>query len=156
MEHAAGSRVRIGEQLAKLDVERNDLQVEAQRAADERAAAEEAMRRSREAMESLHVERAARDSELAVARGSRESLGRDLRTREHDLAGVKGRLKSLEELDAARAEYGEGARMILAESGRCGLASRLGRRLRRGRSAARARARRRPRRSAPVRRRPHA
>jgi len=116
MEHAAGSRARIGEQLAKLDVERNDLQVEARRAADERAAAEEALRRTREAMESLHVERATRDSELAVARASRDALGRDLRTREHDLAGVKGRLRSLEELDAARAEYGEGARMILAES----------------------------------------
>jgi chromosome segregation protein len=116
MEHAAASRARIGEQLAKLDVERQDLQVEAQRAAAERAAAEESLRRSRESMESLHVDRAARDSELAVARSSRDSLGRELRTREHDLAGVSARLKSLEELDAARAEYGEGARMILAES----------------------------------------
>ena len=117
LEHAAASRARIGEQLGKLDVERNDLQVEAQRAADERASAEDALRRARGAMESLHVDRAARESELAVARGSRDALGRDLRTREHELAGVMARLKSLEELDAARAEYGEGARMILAESG---------------------------------------
>jgi chromosome segregation protein len=116
MEHAAASRARIGAQLAKLDVERNDLQVEAQRAVDERAAAQDALRRSRGAMESLHVERAARESELAVARSRRETLGRDVRTREHELAGVVARLKSLEELDAARAEYGEGARMILAES----------------------------------------
>jgi chromosome segregation protein len=116
MEHAAASRARIGAQLAKLDVERNDLQVEAQRAVDERAAAQDALRRSRGAMESLHVERAARESELAVARSLRETLGRDVRTREHELAGVVARLKSLEELDAARAEYGEGARMILAES----------------------------------------
>src|SRR5688572_19537817 len=117
LEHAAAARARIGEQLGKLDVERNDLQVEAQRAADERAAAEDALRRARGAMESLHVDRAARDSELAVARASRETLGRDLRTREQEFAGVVARLKSLEELDAARAEYGEGARMILAESG---------------------------------------
>src|SRR6185295_5264931 len=55
--------------------------------------------------------------ELAVARTGRDALGRDLRTREHDLAGVQARLKSLEELDAARAEYGEGARVILADSG---------------------------------------
>ena len=116
MEHAAASRARIGEQLAKLDVERRDLEVEAQRASTERAAAEDSLRRSRDSMESLHVDRAARDSELAVARGSRESLGRDLRTREHELAGISARLTSLEELDAARAEYGEGARMILAES----------------------------------------
>ena len=95
MEHAAAARARIGEQLAKLDVERNDLAVEAQRAADERAAAEEALRRSREAMETLHVDRAARESELSVARSSREALGRDVRTREHELAGVVARLKSL-------------------------------------------------------------
>ncbi len=117
MEHAAGARVRIGEELAKLDVERNDLQVEAQRAADERGAAEDALRRARDAMDSLHVDRAARESELALERGSRETLEREMRTREHDLAGVRARLKSLEELDAARAEYGEGARVILAESG---------------------------------------
>ncbi|HEY3886039.1 MAG TPA: hypothetical protein VGL62_12565, partial [Vicinamibacterales bacterium] len=35
---------------------------------------------------------------------------------EHELARIAARLKSLEELDAARAEYGEGARVMLAES----------------------------------------
>jgi chromosome segregation protein len=117
MEHAAAARARIGEQLGKLDVERNDLAVELQRAAGERGAAEDALRRAREAMETLYVDRAARESELAVARSSREALGKDMRTREHELAGVVARLKSLEELDAARAEYGDGARIILAESG---------------------------------------
>src|SRR5262249_33456317 len=96
MEHAAGARVRIGEELAKLDVERNDLQVEAERAAGERAAAEDALGRAREAMDSLHVDRAARETELAAARGTRDALERDLRAREHDLAGVRARLKSLE------------------------------------------------------------
>ena len=124
LEHAAAARARIGEQLGKLDVERNDLSVELQRAADERAAAEEALRRARSAMDTLHVDRAARESELSVARSSRESLGRAVRTREHERAGVVARLKSLEELDAARAEYGDGARLILAESG--GAVSHLG------------------------------
>ena len=91
--------------------------MEAQRAAEDRAAAEESLRLARESMDSLHLDRAARESELSVARGSREALVRDIRTREHDLAGVNARLKSLEELDAARAEYGEGARMILADAG---------------------------------------
>src|SRR4029453_11050912 len=101
---------RIGEQLGKLDVERTDLAVELQRAADERGAAEGGLRRAREAMETLHVDRAARESELAVARSSREALGRDVRTREHELAGVVARLKSLVELDAARAEDGDRGR----------------------------------------------
>jgi chromosome segregation protein len=116
MEHAASARARIGEQLAKLDVERADLEHEAARAAEERTAAEDALRRAREAMEALRVERVARESELAVARASRESVWRDLGARERDLAGVSARLRSLEELDEARAEYGEGARAILAES----------------------------------------
>src|SRR5215831_5784554 len=102
MEHAASARARIGEQLGKLDVERNDLQVEAQRAAEDRAAAEEALRQARASMELLHLDRAARESELSAARTGREALVRDIRTREHDLAGVKARLQSLEELDAAR------------------------------------------------------
>ena len=156
MEHAAAARARIGEQLGKLDVERNDLAVEAQRAADERAAAEDALRRAREAMETLHVDRAARESELSVARSSREALGRDVRTREHELAGVVARLKSLEELDAARAEYGDGARIILAESGDAVPPPRIRRRLRRGRPGVRARRRRQPRRPASARRRAHA
>jgi chromosome segregation protein len=117
MEHAASSRGRIGEQLAKLDVERSDLEVEARRAAGDRAAAETALGRAREAMETLHVDRAARDSELAVARAGREALGSGIRTREREHAGVLARLQSLEELDAARAEYGEAARLILAEAG---------------------------------------
>ena len=63
------------------------------------------------------------------ARSRRESrsfsgLGRarppaiELRTREHDLAALLARLTSLEELDVARAHYGDGARTILAEAAR--------------------------------------
>jgi chromosome segregation protein len=124
MEHAAAAQARVAAQRGRLDLEHGDLDVEAQRAADERAVAEEALRRARETMERLHVDRMARESELAVARASRDALGRELRTREHDLAGIVARLKSLEELDAARAEYGEGARIVLAESN--GTVSQLG------------------------------
>ena len=117
MEHAAAARTRIGEHLSKLDIERADLATEARRAEEERITAEDALRRARAALETLHVDRVARESELGVARGRRDALGRELRSREHDLAGTVARLKSLEEIDAARAEYGEGARVVLAESG---------------------------------------
>ena len=40
----------------------------------------------------------------------------DLRARERDLAGLHARLASLEELAAARADYGDAARRVLAES----------------------------------------
>src|SRR5688572_22257707 len=112
MEHAAGARARISEQLHKLEVESNDLRVEADRASLEHAAAEESMTRSRDAMEALRVERATRESELAGARTDREGRTRDYRTREHELAGLIGRLRSLEELAAARAEYGDAARLV--------------------------------------------
>ena len=115
-EHAAAARSRIAEQIGKLAVESSDLRVEADRATQERTKAEEGLARAREAMEALRVDRAVRDSELAGARASRDESARELRTREHDLAGFLARLKSLEELAAARAEYGDAARMVLAEA----------------------------------------
>ncbi|HJR61982.1 MAG TPA: chromosome segregation protein SMC [Vicinamibacterales bacterium] len=116
VEHAASARARITEQLNKLEVESADLRVEADRAARERASAETAMSRARQAMDALRVDRGMRDSELAGARAEREDRAREYRTREHELAGLLGRLKSLEELAAARAEYGDAARLVLAES----------------------------------------
>ncbi len=116
MEHAAGARARIGEQLHKLEVESADLRVEADRASLEHAAADEAMTRAQDAMDALRLERATRESELAGARTDREIRTRDYRTREHELAGLLGRLDSLEELADARAEYGDAARLVLAES----------------------------------------
>jgi chromosome segregation protein len=116
VDHAAAARSRIGEQVAKLDVEAQDLRIEADRAAQDRAAAEAGLQRAREAMESLRVERAARETELSNARATRESRRNEFRTAEQENAGVAARLRSLEELDAARAEYGDGARVVLAES----------------------------------------
>jgi chromosome segregation protein len=116
MEHAAAARSRIGEQIAKLEVEAQDLRLEAERVAQERAQADGGLQRAREAVEGLRVERAARESELAGARATREARAADCRTGEHQLAALAARLGSLEELDAARAEYGDGARLVLADA----------------------------------------
>lgn len=116
MEHAAGARARIGEQLNKLEIEDADLRVEADRASKELAAADESMVRARAAIDSLRLDRASRESELVGARAEREVRTRDYRTREHELAGLLGRLASLEELAVARAQYGDAARLVLAES----------------------------------------
>jgi chromosome segregation protein len=117
MEHAVAARARFAEQIAKLDGESHDFAIEAARAGDERAAVEDAMGRAREAIDGLRLDRAARESELSAARTERDARASELRAAEHDLAGVRARLGSLEELDAARAEYGDGARLVLAESG---------------------------------------
>ncbi len=116
MEHAAAARTRMAEQISRLDSERADLNVEIDRASAERSEAEAAMRRAVESMEGLRLDRAARESELAGARGDRDARLTELRSRERDLAGIQARLLSLEELAAARAEYGDGARRVLAES----------------------------------------
>jgi chromosome segregation protein len=116
MEHAGAAKGRIREQLAKLEVEEADLRVEASRAEQDRLAAEDAMARAHEALETLRIDRGSRESELTGARSDREARGAELRGLENSLAGVTARLQSLEELDAARAEYGEGARLILAET----------------------------------------
>jgi chromosome segregation protein len=116
MEHAAAARTRMVEQIGKLEVENQDLRVEVDRAAQDRETADASMRRAREAMEALRVDRAAKESALAGDRADRDGREREFRARERDLAGVIARLESLEELDAARAEYGDGARLVLAES----------------------------------------
>ena len=116
MEHAAAARARMAEQIAGLEAEDHDLGLDAERAASERTAASEGLDRARAAMEDLRGARAARESELAGARAERDVRGQELRTVEHDLAGLRARLRSLEELEAARQQYGDGARTILAES----------------------------------------
>jgi chromosome segregation protein len=116
LEHTTSARTRIGEQLAKLEVETNDLNVEIDRAMRERAAAVDALVRARESIEALTVERAARETELAGARAERDARASECRAHEQELASIRARLNSLEELDAGRAHYGDGARLVLAEA----------------------------------------
>ncbi len=116
MDHAGAARARIGEQIGKLDVESHDLRVEAERAHQERTLAEAGLQAAREAMDGLRLDRTAREAELAGARKAREARGHEFRAGEQQVAAMTARLGSLEELDAARAEYGDGARLVLAES----------------------------------------
>jgi len=120
LEHAVAARARMAEQISGLEVEDHDLEVEAQRAAAERGAASDALERAASAMDALKLDRAARESELVGARMDREARAHELRSREHDLAALLARLTSLEEFDAAHAQYGDGARTILAESREAG------------------------------------
>ncbi len=116
MEHAVAARARMAERIAALEVEDRDLAVEGERAAAERGAAAHGLERARATLDDLRVERGTREGELAGARTERDARALELRTAEHELAALRARLASLEELDAARAQYGDGARTILAES----------------------------------------
>jgi chromosome segregation protein len=116
MEHAVAARARMAERIAALEVEDRDLSVEGERASAERSTAAEGLDRARGALDGLRIERGAREADLSAARGEREVRALELRKAEHELAALRARLASLEELDAARAQYGDGARTILAES----------------------------------------
>ena len=116
VEHAAAAREKVAETLAKLDVENGDVRVESDRVALERAAASDGLRRTHDAIEATRVARAARESELASARIEHDWRARSVRAREHELAGLDARLKSLEELDAARAGFGDAPRAVLAQA----------------------------------------
>jgi chromosome segregation protein len=116
IEHAGATRDRVGETLSKLDVELNDARLETERVAAEHAAAADAFRRAQLAIEETRIARGARDSELASARIEHEWRARLVRSGEHELAGVEARLRSLEELEAARAGYDDAARTLLAQA----------------------------------------
>jgi chromosome segregation protein len=116
LEHAATERERVAEMLSKLDVEMSDLRIESARAAADRGAAVDGLRRAHAAIDASRIARSARESEMASARIEHDWRARSIRSREHELAGLEARLKSLEELDAARAGYGDAARTVLVQA----------------------------------------
>jgi chromosome segregation protein len=116
VEHAASARDRVLETLSKLQIENDDLRIEDDRATSDREAASRGLLQAHEAMEATRLARAARESELATARIEHEWRARMVRSGEHELAGLDARLKSLEELHARRAEYGDAPRTLLAQA----------------------------------------
>ena len=116
IEHAVAERERSAAVLGRLEVEARDLDAELQRAADARDRATDALRQAQSGLSSTERARSARESELAAARIEHEWREREKRQREHDLAGESARLRSLEEVEAARAAFSDGARMLLASA----------------------------------------
>jgi chromosome segregation protein len=116
LEHAASARERVSESLARLDVEDGDLSVEREALAAARLAAQDARGQAIESLDGARARRAAEEAALSAARLEHEACARDLRTREQELAGLSARLRSLEELDASRAGFGDAARVVLAQA----------------------------------------
>jgi chromosome segregation protein len=116
VEHAVAARERVAETLTKLDVEAGDVRIESERVGGEWASITDGLRRAHDAVEATRVARAARESELASARIEHEWRAQAVRAREQNLAGLEARLRSLEELDAARAAYADAARTVLTQA----------------------------------------
>ena len=118
IENAEAARQRVEDELARLDAERSDVEVEDRRSV---AAFEDGRRQVADAQSALERVRAAgesRQAELAEAREQQEQCRQATRAREQELASVEARLQSLEELEAARAQYGDAARFLLASGER--------------------------------------
>ncbi|MGE3273538.1 MAG: chromosome segregation protein SMC [Vicinamibacterales bacterium] len=129
VQSSVAERERVAEQLGRLQMEAADLHTEHERALAARQSAEDALARANESLEETRISRAARESELASARIEHEWRAREVRSREHELAALTARLRSLEELDAHRAGFGDAARMVLAANGHVGALGALADRL---------------------------
>jgi chromosome segregation protein len=116
LEHAASQRERVGETLAKLDIESADLRREQETVDASRVAAAAALTHAQGALEQVHLETAAREAELVAARAEYEDRLRGVRDREQELARGEARLLSLVELEATRGEFGDAARMVLVQA----------------------------------------
>jgi chromosome segregation protein len=113
IERSAEGRDRLAGELSRLDAEGADLRVEHAHLSDQLARARDALAAARRTVELTRDARAGDEAALGLARASREARLDDLREHERQLAAKVARLRSLEELEAAREGYGEAARAIL-------------------------------------------
>jgi chromosome segregation protein len=114
IEHAASERERSAAMLGRLEVEAADLQSELGRAVEAKDRATSTLREAHSALHATLASKATHEADLAQARSEHQWRERSAREREQELAGQTARLRSLEEMDAARAAFGDGARMLLA------------------------------------------
>jgi chromosome segregation protein len=118
IDRAVEARDRIAQELSRFDVEAADLRVELEQNAIEREDALHKLQQAQQALDETRGARAVQEATLGTGRIEREWREQELRGRENGLSGMTARLRSLEELEAARAEYGEGARLVLSAGDR--------------------------------------
>ena len=116
VDNAATARGRITDELRKLTAEGEDVETESSKVGSAREQTAGEVTRVRERLESVRLKRADREAELASARAARETRAQEVRTREHTLASMAARLRSIEELIAAREGYSDAARLVLSHS----------------------------------------
>ncbi len=116
VEHATAGHARVTEDLSKLDLEAADLRVELDRGSTERQEAERVLADGRVALERTRESLERQVAELTDARDARDARMLELRELEQQVAATRARKTSLQELSAARAGYGDAARLVLAES----------------------------------------
>ena len=116
-DNAAAARDRVAAERERLSIESRELSAEAARADADRARADAALAALRTALESAVWARTAAEAASAARRADRDRLTQALAARERDLAGREARLRSLEQIEASRATFGDAARSLLADGG---------------------------------------
>ena len=117
IEHAEQARARVLDELGRVEAELEDLQVEQAATSAAGSAARSALVQARADLEATGERRRKQQADLETARADADRQTREIRAREHELAGMSARLDSLVELDAARAGYGDAARLVLSTPG---------------------------------------
>ncbi|HEX8958423.1 MAG TPA: hypothetical protein VF770_01225, partial [Solirubrobacterales bacterium] len=117
IESALAAQQRVADELSRLGGEKSDVDREAARLHEDEASGRQQLSAAQAALERTRADGEARQAELAEAREAHEQRRQDTRAREQELASVEARLKSLEEIEQGRAQYGESARFILNEAG---------------------------------------
>ncbi|MEO8483835.1 MAG: chromosome segregation protein SMC [Acidobacteriota bacterium] len=116
-DHAAAVRDRVAAERERFEIEARDLRAELERVERAHQDASHALSQARESRDRLVSDRATAETDLAGRRRDRERMSQTLGARERELAGTEARLRSLEELEARRATFGDAARLLLAEAG---------------------------------------
>ncbi len=113
-DHADAVRARVAADREKLDLEYRELAQAIARATQDRTAAGAARADAHAAWDQASQARAAADRDATAQKASRERVAETMLERQRDQARADARLKSLEELDASRATFGDAARFLLA------------------------------------------
>ena len=116
-DHAATMRDRVAAELERLDRESRELAADAERVLAHAERSSAALAETRVAHEQLQARRTQLQATLAGHRAERERVSSALGERQRELAGKDARLRSLEQLDASRATFGDAARFLLADNG---------------------------------------
>jgi chromosome segregation protein len=118
IDNADQARARVLDELRRLAVEIEDLQIEQANVHAAEDAARKALARARTGLTATGERRQTEQARMQAARADADERARAVRMREQELAGMTARLESLVELDAARAGYGDAARLVLSAADR--------------------------------------
>ena len=114
--NASATGQKIVDELGKLRAETDDLLTEHKKATAERAEVGESAARVQAELDRVHRATSEREAQLASAREAQGRLADHLRSREQTWTAMSARVRSIEELLAAREGYSDAARLVLSQS----------------------------------------